>query len=48
MALAFERRPELRRTKIRPRVMLFYLERWFAHCAITGAFGFIVGALLFL
>jgi hypothetical protein len=48
MALAFERRPALRRDINRLRVTSIHIERWLAHCAITGAFGFVAGTLMFL
>ncbi|MBO0145040.1 hypothetical protein JZX87_28300 [Agrobacterium sp. Ap1] len=48
MALAFERQPELGRVFRKPVISLAQFERWLAHCAITGAFGFVTGLLIFL
>lgn len=48
MALAFERRPEPCRTFRRPSKISLHFGRWIAHCAITSAFGFIAGSLIFL
>lgn len=48
MALAFERPAELRRAFRRPRTKFIHLDRLLAHCAVTGAFAFVAGSLIFL